>query len=106
MTNQVRVAAILVLCLAGFSVLVWLPQAKAVVIAALEWIDSIGVWGHLTAAKSLVEVTAGKSRATTAEQVLFEVGLVATLLVVTLNQYTLTSGDGAATASRRSASTA
>ncbi|MEX0936849.1 MAG: TVP38/TMEM64 family protein [Pirellulales bacterium] len=45
MSNRVRILIIAVLAIAASGILLWLPQANDTLVAALQWIDSIGFWG-------------------------------------------------------------
>ena len=45
MSNRVRILIIAVLAVAAVGIFFWLPQANDSLVAALEWIDSIGLWG-------------------------------------------------------------
>ena len=47
MTNRGRMLIIVLLAVAAVGVFLWLPQANDTVVAALEWIDSIGIWGPI-----------------------------------------------------------
>jgi uncharacterized membrane protein YdjX (TVP38/TMEM64 family) len=45
MSNRIRFAIVAALAIAACGMLIWLPQADEALVAALEWIDSLGMGG-------------------------------------------------------------
>ncbi len=45
MSSRIRLAIVAVVAIAACVVFIWLPQSRAALVASLDWVDSLGMWG-------------------------------------------------------------